>query len=79
MHQFNNWSEKDKLFWIDYETNGDIGSPGTPGFIFYGDYAIRYQNDRKAGILNPIAISLEQGLAEAEKSRIAIDVMNRRT
>lgn len=75
LSQFNEWPEKDKLFWINYETGGYKGSPGTPGFIYYPGYAIRYMHNRKCHIVDAKAIELEEGIAEHRRAAFAINAM----
>jgi hypothetical protein len=77
MKQFNDWSEESKLFWINYESGGNSGSPGTPGFIFYSDYVIRYTNDKRGKIIDPTAMQLEQATLEFRRANLAVGAMSR--
>jgi hypothetical protein len=75
MDRFNNWSDQDKLFWINYETGGEKGEPDTPGFIFYSNYAIRYMHDRKGRIVDAKCINLSDAIKEAKRAGIAVNAM----
>ena len=76
MEQFNAWSLKDKLWWINLENNGDAGAPGTPGFIFYKEYAIKYRNTN-VGVVEPKAVSLQQAANEFERTKELLESISR--
>lgn len=81
--QFNNWSEKDKFWWIDFETAGKYRrmkrNKGYFPIIIYQreDVAIVYKVDPKGKLLEAKAMTVKEAFQKLELFEIVSKALSK--